>query len=403
VFAPLDPSDILPVRILSIAETQDCMALTFRNCIPLLCLILIFGMSPRGLRAQENAVSRPPPSVTVQAVEEEPVEPPSEHIGRVEALEAVDLRARVPGFIEEIAFEPGSFVRTGELLFVIEPARYEAAVAAARAQVERAGAVQRQATISRDRNAELVRRNTAARAALDDAQAAYDIANADLTAAQASLSKAELDLSYTRITAPIAGRIGQPLLTKGNLVASDATVLARLVQSDPVRVAFSVAEADIISVRQAALAGTGSGRDVFRLTLKLPNGTTYGQEGKTEFLSPEVDPQTGTVAVRTIFPNPDGILMPGQFVNLSFASSNEATGPVVAQSAVLQDRDGRFVYVLNEDNTVHLRRIETGAKIGEQWAVTKGIWPGERVVVQGTQRLADGIAVQPVSSSGGSL
>ncbi|KQV15771.1 hemolysin D [Rhizobium sp. Root1203] len=378
------------------------MKVTFRKYLILLSYMAILGGTPALVSAQEGT-GRPPPSVTIETVVEEPVEPPTEHIGRVEALEAVDLRARVPGFIEEIAFTPGSSVKAGDLLFIVEPARYEAAVAAARAQVARAGAVLRQATISRDRNAELVRRNTAARAVLDDAQAAYDIANADVAAAEASLSKAELDLSYTRITAPISGRIGQPLLTRGNLVASDATVLARLVQTDPVRVAFSVAEADIITVRQAQLAGSGSGRDVFRLSLKLPNGTTYGQEGTIEFLSPEVDPQTGTVAVRTIFPNPDGILMPGQFVNLAFASTNEKMGPVIAQWAVLQDRDGRFVYVLNEDNTVHQRRIETGAKIGERWAVALGIKPGERVVVQGTQRLSDGIAVQPVSSSGGSL
>lgn len=378
------------------------MKVTFRKYLIVLSYMAILGGTPALVSAQEGT-GRPPPSVTIETVVEEPVEPPTEHIGRVEALEAVDLRARVPGFIEEIAFTSGSSVKAGDLLFIVEPARYEAAVAAARAQVERAGAVLRQATISRDRNAELVRRNTAARAVLDDAQAAYDIANADVAAAEASLSKAELDLSYTRITAPISGRIGQPLLTRGNLVASDATVLARLVQTDPVRVAFSVAEADIITVRQAQLAGSGSGRDVFRLSLKLPNGTTYGQEGKIEFLSPEVDPQTGTVAVRTIFPNPDGILMPGQFVNLAFASTNEKMGPVIAQSAVLQDRDGRFVYVLNDDNTVHQRRIETGAKIGERWAVALGIKPGERVVVQGTQRLSDGIAVQPVSSSGGSL
>lgn len=379
------------------------MKVTYQKYWILLSCMVILGSPPGLLSAQEHTASRPPPSVAVETVVEAPVEPPTEYIGRVEALEAVDLRARVPGFIEEIAFTPGSFVKAGDLLFIVEPARYEAAVAAARAQVERARAVQRQAIISRDRNAELVRRNTAAQAVLDDAQAAYDIANADLAAAEASLSKAELDLSYTRITAPISGRIGQPLLTKGNLVASDATVLARLVQSDPVRVAFSVAEADIITVRQATLAGTGSGRDFFRLSLKLPNGTTYAQEGKIEFLSPEVDPQTGTVAVRTIFPNPDGILMPGQFVNLAFASTSEAMGPVVAQSAVLQDRDGRFVYVVNDDNTVHQRRIETGAKIGERWAVTQGIKPGERVVVQGTQRLSDGIAVQPATSSGGSL
>jgi membrane fusion protein (multidrug efflux system) len=161
------------------------MKVTFRKYLILLSYMAILGGTPALVAAQEGT-GRPPPSVTIETVVEEPVEPPTEHIGRVEALEAVDLRARVPGFIEEIAFTPGSSVKAGDLLFIVEPARYEAAVAAARAQVERAGAVLRQATISRDRNAELVRRNTAARAVLDDAQAAYDIANADVAAAEAS-------------------------------------------------------------------------------------------------------------------------------------------------------------------------------------------------------------------------
>jgi membrane fusion protein (multidrug efflux system) len=373
-----------------------------RKTIPTaLCVLALIGWPGIGT-AQQGAANRPPPSVVVRAVTSEAVEPPTENIARVEALEAVDIRARVPGFIDEISFKAGSSVSAGDQLFVIEPARYRAAVSAAEAQMARAEALQRQATVNRDRNAELVRRSAVARAAYDDAQAALDVASADVVAARASLSKAELDLSYTRIMAPISGRIGQPLLTTGNLVGTDSGPIARIVQVDPVRVTFSVTEGEVTTFRQNQLAGgADTSAPTFRLTLMLPNGTPYQQEGRIEFVAPEIDARTGTAGVRVVFPNADGLLMPGQFVKVIVGSKDTLTGPAIAQSAVMQDRDGRFVFVLGKNNTVQQRRIETGAKIGDLWAVRQGLAVGDTVVVQGMQRLADGIAVQPVAEKGG--
>ena len=349
-------------------------------------------LSGGGALAQQAGAARPAPAVVVAPVVDREVEPPVENIGRVEALEAIDLRARVSGFIETIGFAPGAYVKKDDLLFVIEPARYEAAVTAAKAALARAEASRQQAVINRDRNADLVSRSATARASLDDAQAALNVAEADVAGAEASLAKANLDLSYTRITAPISGRIGQPLLTAGNLVGAETGTIARLVQVDPIRVVFSVPEGDVVTYRQAQ-AGQQTAR---RLTLTLANGTTYDPEGKIEFIGPEIDPRTGTATVGAIFPNPDGVLMPGQFVKIAVGSQETATGPAIQQSAVLQDRDGRFVYVLTADNRVQQRRIETGAKLGDFWAVRSGLKTGETIVVQGTQRLADGIEVQPV-------
>ncbi|PIO46271.1 efflux transporter periplasmic adaptor subunit [Phyllobacterium zundukense] len=344
---------------------------------------------------------RPAPTVVVQPVVDAPTETPAENIGRVEAMEAVDVRARVSGFIEEIAFRPGAAVKEGDVLFVIEPAGYQAAVATAKAQVGRAEAARRQATDNRDRNAELVRRSAVARAAYDESQTALDIAIADLAAAQAGLTKAELDLSYTRIAAPIAGRIGQPLFTRGNFVGPDVGAIARLVQVDPVRVVFSVTEGDITTFRQREVAEMKSKVDAMKLNLRLPNGSVYSPQGTLEFLAPEVDSRTGTATVGVVFPNSDGLLMPGQFVKLVVGSVQQSKGPSVPQTAVLQDRDGRFVYVMGENNIVHQRRIDTGAKVGDLWAVRQGVKSGEKVVVQGTQRLSDGIAVQPVEQASG--
>lgn len=364
--------------------------------------LAIFPLWSGRLSAQDAARGgRPAPAVVVQPVVDAPIEPPTENIGRVEALEAVDVRARVSGFIEEIGFRPGAAVKEGDVLFIIEPAGYQAAVATAKAQVARAEAARQQATDNRNRNAELVRRSAVAQAAYDESQTALNIATADLAAAQAGLAKAELDLSYTRIVAPISGRIGQPLFTKGNFVGPDVGAIARLVQVDPVRVVFSVTEGEITTFRQREAAEMQSKVDAIKLNLRLPNGSVYKPEGTLEFLAPEVDSRTGTAAVGVIFPNSEGLLMPGQFVKLIVGSVQQATGPSVPQTAVMQDRDGRFVYVMDENKIVRQRRINTGAKVGDLWAVRQGVSSGEKVVVQGTQRLSDGIAVQPVEQDSG--
>lgn len=364
--------------------------------------LAIFPLWSGRLSAQDAARGgRPAPAVVVQPVVDAPIEPPAENIGRVEALEAVDVRARVSGFIEEIGFRPGAAVKEGDVLFIIEPAGYQAAVATAKAQVARAEATRQQATDNRNRNAELVRRSAVAQAAYDESQTALNIATADLAAAQAGLAKAELDLSYTRIVAPISGRIGQPLFTKGNFVGPDVGAIARLVQVDPVRVVFSVTEGEITTFRQREAAEMQSKVDAIKLNLRLPNGSVYKPEGTLEFLAPEVDSRTGTAAVGVIFPNSEGLLMPGQFVKLIVGSVQQATGPSVPQTAVMQDRDGRFVYVMDENKIVRQRRINTGAKVGDLWAVHQGVSSGEKVVVQGTQRLSDGIAVQPVEQDSG--
>ncbi len=362
--------------------------------------ILLCGLNVP-VSAQGGAAARAAPAVIVQTVGEGALDPATERLARVEAIESVDLRARVPGLVHSIAFKAGSYVKKGDLLFVIERARYEALVAAAKAQVERAQATSRQARDTLNRNTALVRQSAMPRVYAEEAQTALYVAAADLAAAQANLEKAALDLSYTHIVAPLSGRIGQARFTVGNLVGPDTGTLARLVQVDPVRVAFSVTEKELVTLRQIENAREGAGSDDLHLSLRLPNGEPYDREGSLEFIEPEIDARTGTSAVRAVFPNPDGLLMPGQSVRIITQARAQASGPVVPQSAVLQDRSGRFVYVVDQDNIVRQRRIETGAKIGDAWAVHLGVDVGEIVVVQGVQRLADGMAVQPQYQVGG--
>lgn len=343
----------------------------------------------------QTPASAPAPAVVVERIALREAAAPLEFIARVEAIEAVDIRARVQGFLRAVHFEAGEAVTGNQPLFEIEAAGFQAAVAAARAQLARAEAARDGAQRTLARTQELATRGTAAQAALDDAQTSFAIARADVQAAQAALRSAELDLSYTSIGAPIAGEIGRALYTRGNLVGPDSGVLARIVQIDPIRIVFSVAEGRIVTLRQRASRGDAVDTDALQLSLRLPNGSPYPHAGRIDHVASEVSAQTGTVAVRIAFPNPDRLLMPGQHVTLLAREGDSPMLPVVPQTAVLQDREGRFVYLLEQNDTVTRRRIATGARIGDGWAVTQGLSGGERVVVQGIQRLSEGISVQP--------
>lgn len=344
--------------------------------------------------AGAQSPAEPPPAVVVEQIELQPVSDTAAFNARVEAIESVDLRARVGGFLQSVGFEAGQFVEPGTLLFEIEPDQYEAGLASARAQLSGANARRTAAERNLARIEELVQRDVGAQATLDQSRSEFESAAADVLAAEAAVTGAELNLSYTRIEAPIAGVIGRATLSVGNLVGPDAGILARIVQLDPVRVVFSIPEGLLVNLRQEANGGDITAIDL-RLRLRLPNGTEYEQDGTPEYIASEVDPQTGTIAVRIVFPNPDRLLVPGQFVTLYAGDSDPPQMPIVPQTAVLQDRDGRYVYLLGDDNSVAQRRITTGVRVGSGWAVTEGLEGGETVVVQGIQRLAEGMSVQP--------
>lgn len=344
---------------------------------------------------QSGARQAPPPAVVVEKIEVQQVSNPAQFTGRVEAIEAVDIRARVTGFLHSVDFKDGQAVKAGDTLFEIEPDQLNALVASARAQVARADATRISAERSLARNRDLLARRTVSQATVDEVQAAFDVASADVQVAQAALDTAELNLSYAHITAPISGSIGRATFTTGNLVGPDSGSLARIVSLDTVRVAFAVTEGLLVTIRQQQASGGGLDPNTLKLSLRLANGTDYGTPGRIEFIENEIDPQTGTVAARAVFPNPRHILLPGQFVTLYVQEKDAPSLPVVPQTAVLQDREGRFVYLLGKDNIVSQQRIHTGARVGNGWAVTKGLDGGEQVVVEGIQRLAQGMTVQP--------
>ncbi len=365
----------------------------------LVAAVLALVLGRTGTTAQAQAQTQPPPAVVVEQVEEQRAGTSAEFVARVEAIEAVDVWARVEGLLEEVAFSGGENVQSGDLLFRIGPEQYEAEAAAARAQAKRAEAILTEAELTLARSEELRAGGTVSQATLDEAAAGYAVAEADVAAARAAVRSAELNLGYTEVRAPITGRIGRPIVTRGNLVGPDGGALARIVQLDPVWVVFSLSEGDVVTWRQAQLERPpGAEAARFAFTVRLPNGTVYPSAGALDFIESEVDPATGTIPVRAVFANSNDLLVPGQNVTLRVAEEDPPAFPVVRQSAVQQDRQGRYVYVLEEDNTVSRRNIETGERVAEGWAVESGLDAGETVVIQGVQRLRPGVEVRPSSA-----
>ena len=338
--------------------------------------------------------------VTVEAVTEQEINPPSDYVGRVEAIQAVDLRARVEGFIEHIKFREGGMVKAGDLLYLIEQAPYKAKVNEAAAKVADADA---SLTEARQylRRLQSVRSGGVSATDIEAAVSTELKAKALLQQAQASLEQSELDLGYTIIKAPISGRIGRTTYTKGNLVGPASEALARIVQLDPIRVVYSMSENDLVSdrlSREGGCAEDPENRLVPRI--QMPDGQMYPAAGRLDFVDNQVDASTGTIAVRAVFDNPDGILLPGQYVNVLIKCSEGKRLPVVPQSAVQEDREGRYVFVVDAENRVQQRRITTGATIGTNWAVESGLMTGETIIVQGVQKVSPGLIVETMTNSG---
>lgn len=360
---------------------------------PSALILLAFAVLPLAAQQPNNG---PPPAVTVKIVELQDAVQQNSYIGRVTAIEAVDLRARVAGFIERVSFDEGQNVAAGDVVFEIEPDQYEAEVSSANASVLRARAQLREAERSLTRAQELFRRDNISEARVDEAQTARDSALADVRAAEALLRQAELNLSYTRITAPIDGRIGRAEITAGNLVGPDSGSLARVVQLDPIRVVFSVSDRELLEARESLGARTQEELEAaFIPSITLPNGQPYSYEGVIEFSDNEINPDTGTISVFALFDNPDAVLLPGQLVTVSARLQEQQQLPAVPQAAVQQDRDGRFVLLVNDDDQVVERRVKIGAQSGTMWLIEEGLEGGERVIFQGLQRARPGIAVNP--------
>jgi len=363
-------------------------------------LITIFSID--AVFAQPAGPQGGPPGVSIAVIVEKDVNPPLSRNGRVEAVQSVDLRARVEGLLEEIKFKEGGEVQKGDLLYVIEQAPYKAALQVAEAEVTKAEAALANARQFLKR-LKSTRKGAVAESDLEAAASTELQAKASFLEAEARRLQAKLNLGYTHIRAPITGRIGKSTFTVGNLLGPTSGVLARLVQLHPIRVVYSVSEDRVFNVR---LESNGQSLEALNASfvpeIEMPNGAMYPHTGKIDFIDNQVDSGTGTVAIRTIFPNPETLLLPGQFVKVVVRRDEAKRMPIVPQAAIMEDREGRFVFVVDADNTVLQRRIRTGSNVGNGWAVEEGLQKGDSVIVQGVQKVRPGQVVRPlVAGQGG--
>lgn len=342
------------------------------------------------------------PAVGVIEVAMEPINPSYDFVGRMDAYETVELRARVEGFLRERAFAEGQGVKQDQLLFSIEPERYEAALAQAKASLASNEAALARAELEKARLAQLEKTQNVSKQALDDATANELSAAAAVQSARAGVQSAELDLSYTTIEAPLEGVISRSNYDVGNLVGPQSGVMATIRRMDPIEAVFSVSEtvwteaARVAAQQSANLRAQEEPRNqVYQTRLRFQDGEVYPHIGTFNYLDNQVDEGTGTVQIRARFPNPNYILLPGQFVTVMLERIESEEAIVIPQATVLTDQLGNYVLVVDEENKVNVRRIQTGRRVGPRWMVQEGLAEGERVILQGLQKVRPGIVVNP--------
>ena len=356
-----------------------------RECA--LATVLALALLPGAAFAQQAA-----PAVTVVKVEPRDITPSTSFTGRIEAMDKVDLRARVDGFLEQRLFTEGQDVKAGDLLFVIEKAPYQAEIENVDASIARAQATLDLAAIEQRRQAELVKKQATAQARLDEATGRSGEAKADLRRQQAALTTAELNLGYTDIKAPIAGRIGRSNFSVGNFVGPQSGTLATIVSQDPMYVTFPVTQRQLLAVRKEGEAG-GNDPKSMAVKVQLADGSLYGEVGRLNFVDVQVNQGTDTVPVRATLPNPDGVLVDGQLVTVVVETAKPQASLVIPQQAVQIDQAGRFVLKVDAENKVQVQRITVGVEREGYYVVTNGLTEGERVITEGLQKVRPGMVV----------
>ncbi|MDR1515397.1 MAG: efflux RND transporter periplasmic adaptor subunit [Synergistaceae bacterium] len=347
--------------------------------------------SPDGVPADQAMMRQPTPSVILYTVEDVDLSISREYMGKVEPVQSVAIRPQVSGVITDVRFKEGSYVKAGDLLFAIDNRQFTAAVELRKADLTKAEANYDRAAKYRARIASSDSRSVSA---VDVDMAENDVlqCKAAIQQAKASLKLAELDLGYTKITAPIAGRVGKAFFTKGNYVSPAGGVLAVIVQTDPIRVVFAMPDKDY---RERMDEFKKSGNRVFNTSIRLADGTVYPQNGERDFEENSMNESTGTITMRLRFDNGDGMLIPGEVVRVQATPAARRTGPIVPQEAVLADPEGDYVYVVDESDIAHQRRVTLGPEVGSMCEVTSGLAAGDRVVRKGIQSVRPEAPVNP--------
>ena len=361
----------------------------------ILARIILISAALCGCGRSENAVRVPTagssPAVGVAAAALKSVTPSGTFVGRVQAVDTVNLVSRVEGFLQKRAFTEGQLVKTGDLLFVIEQDTYQAALDQAQAQVASAQATERNAALALQRSQELVKTNAVAQATVDQNLATQGAAAAAVRSAQAALEQANINLAFTEIKAPIDGRIGMANVSVGNFVNQATGTLATIVSQDPIYVVFPATTQQVLDYRQRTPKTGESSNAVVRAI--LPNGQEYPHTGSVDFLDIQANQGTDTLTVRAVFPNPDNWLVAGQVVNVTVAAGEPTQTLIIPQAALQVDQSGSYVLVVGQDDKVAQRQVKLGPVQGADITVSDGLKPGELVIVEGIQKVRPGEAV----------
>jgi membrane fusion protein (multidrug efflux system) len=342
----------------------------------------------------KETATAPPPGVLVAKVAMRQISETVEYVGQTVAVNDVSLQAQVSGYLLKRTFDEGQDVEQGAELFTIDPALYEAGVAAAAGAVAEAKAEVSRTEKDLKRYRTLIKSQSISQQQLDKAEVELLQASANLKTAEAQLMRAKIDLSYTVIKAPFNGRIGRAGASVGDLVAPQSGELARLVELNPIYANFSVSERDVIAAKRRYQAGdSGVEMDRIEVRLRLPDGSQFEHVGRVDFIDNVVDRRTGTVVLRARFDNPQKLLVPGLYVSTMLGREETTDKLIIPQSSVQEDQAGVFVMVVAPDNKVELRRITTGQAYAGELVVNSGLEPGEQVIVEGIQKVRPGMVV----------
>ena len=368
--------------------------LTQRGAAALVLLLALASCGPKDPGGPPKA----PPEVGVIVVRTEPIALTTELSGRTSAFLVSEVRPQVGGVITARLFQEGAYVRAGQPLYQIDPATYRASLQSAEAGLAQARAAYATAKLKADRYKDLVTINAVSRQDNDDAQAAAQQAAANVEAQRAAVDQARINLGYSRVVAPISGRIGKSSVTPGALVtASQATALATVQNLDKIYVDVTQSAAEVLRLRRDLAAGQIGGPTSAQASLILEDGTIYPIPGKLEFADVTVDPGTGSVDLRAVFPNPDGTLLPGLYVRARISKGVVDAGVLAPQAAVTRDPKGQAsVLVVGAGNKAETRPLTIAQTVGDKWLVTAGLKAGDRLIVDGLQKAQPGAVVKPV-------
>lgn len=349
-------------------------------------LVLTLGLAACGGSGEgQKGGGMPPPPVSVTEVETEDVTIREDYAGRVRGAREVAVRARVEGVLEERLYDEGKVVQQGEPLFRIDPEPFEVALQAARAQLQSAQADLNQARREWNRVSSLYEKNAVSERERDNAQSAFELAQAQVAVAEAEVERAELELGYTDVEAPVTGVTSLESQSEGNLVER-GTELTHITQMDPVHVRFALPENDAAARRRAreAMRSDDKGNHRSTASLILPDGSVYDQKGTIDFTASTIDPETGTVTARAVFPNEQQRIVPGQFVRIRVKLQTLQDVVTVPAKAVSDGQNGGLqVFVVDDENNAHPRSVETGQVVDGRRIVTGGLETGDRVVIEG--------------------